>query len=107
MALSDADKGILSALRQHGDTLSKPREITHWAYFESDEARLRFVERCTNAGFEVRGVNDGAPGSKKFSVRFAHTDIPNEGAVELFGALLTKMALECGGEYDGWETQVQ
>jgi hypothetical protein len=107
MTVDDADKGTLSALRQHGDTLSKSREIMHWAYFPSDEARTRFTEKCANAGFEIRGMNDGAPGPMTFSVSFSHIDVPNEPAVKLFRSLLTKMATECDGDYDGWETQVK
>jgi len=107
MALSNLDKGTLNALRQHGDTLSKPREIAHWVNFSSHEGRARFIEQCTKAGFEVRGTNDDARDPMKFSLRIAHIDIPSESAVELFTSLLNEMAAGCGGEYDGWETQVQ
>ncbi|HTT96413.1 MAG TPA: ribonuclease E inhibitor RraB [Rhizomicrobium sp.] len=106
MKPSDQDKQILGVLRQHGDTLTKPREIMHWAYFPSDEARTRFAESCAKAGFAIRGMNDGARMPNRFSVQFSHTDVPNENAVDLFRSLLTKLAAESGGEYDGWQTKI-
>jgi hypothetical protein len=103
---SDRDKQILRVLRQHGDTLSKPREIMHWAYFPSDEARRQFAKSCAKAGFAIRGMNDDARMPNRFSVQFSHTDVPNEDAVDLFRSLLTRLADECGGAYDGWETKI-
>ena len=39
----ESNRKIADILHDHGDDLSRVREIDHWAYFPSDEARAAFI----------------------------------------------------------------
>src|SRR5437868_1512533 len=106
MALSAKHREVLNALRTHGDTLTHPREIVHWAYFPTIDLRAHFVEQGLEAGFKLDGTSEPNDESPEFRARLAHIDIPNEDVIERITNWLSSLAQRCGGEYDGWETQV-
>lgn len=104
--LSEADRGVLDALKEHGDALVQPREIVHWAYFATSELRGRYVEECLQIGFKLDGTSEPHERSAEFGARISHIDVPTEDVIERITALLRALASQCSGEYDGWETQV-
>jgi hypothetical protein len=82
------------------------REIDHFAYFPNPTARTTFIEKCEAVGFRLRGISDpGGPLTKYGAILF-HKDLPDEDMLEKITGLLLDLAKECGGEYDGWETQL-
>jgi regulator of RNase E activity RraB len=106
MAISIRDREVLNALREHGDALTQPREIVHWAYFPTSASRTLFVDASRRMGFEINGTSDPNEKSREFGARVSHVDIPGEEIIERVAASLSELAERCGGDYDGWETQV-
>lgn len=96
----------LEALRDHGDSLARVRDIEHWATFPSADARASFVDACLAAGFKLRGTRDPEKPYEGYSVHLFHRDIPDEDCVEQVTSLLIGLAAANGGEYDGWETEL-
>lgn len=97
---------LIEALRDHGDSLTKVRDIDHWADFPTAEARARFVENCLAVGLRLRGTSDPQSTGESYSARVFHRDIPDEDCINLVTILLIGLASAAGGEYDGWETQL-
>jgi uncharacterized protein (TIGR01619 family) len=97
---------ILRVLREHGDTLSEPREISHWSYFPGEAIALDYVTWLTAQGYECDVPYPLEKDEDTWSVRFTHQCVPDR--VNLFQRiqLLTENAKSLGGTYDGWETQV-
>ena len=80
----ESNRKIADILHDHGDDLSRVREIDHWAYFPSDEARAAFIANCKALGMTI-----------------ARNMAPDDLTTRLIA-----FAQEVGGEYDGWETQI-
>jgi hypothetical protein len=95
---------VLHALTQQGDALSQVREIDFFAYLPTPEARAQYIDKCLAAGFKLRATSE-PPGPGYGAIVF-HNDLPDEQTLEKIWELLTGFAEECGGEFDGWETQV-
>ncbi len=79
---------IIALLQQNNDLNEVPRNVSHWAYFPDLASRDVFLAKSTELGFIVR--NDAV-------------DYHSMAACAL---ALYDLALEVGGKYDGWETQV-
>jgi hypothetical protein len=97
---------ILGILREHGDLLNEPREISHWSYFPSEAIALDYITWLTARGYDCDVPHPLEKDDDTWSVRFTHQSIPDR--VNLFQRiqLLTENARTLGGNYDGWETQV-
>jgi uncharacterized protein (TIGR01619 family) len=96
-------------LEAHGDTLTQPRLVFHWAYFVDETAQQKFVTAVTSAGFKVTKqdrLTDVKP-ERPFSVSFEmvhHVDLDSLNNITL---PLMQLAKDLGGDYDGWETSVE
>ena len=101
-----ASKRVLEVLEEHGDALTEVRDIEHWAYFPTPEARAAFVEDALKAGFKLRTTIEPHEYSDEFGAIVFHADTPNEELMEKLFAFLSQLAKKSGGTYDGWETQV-
>jgi hypothetical protein len=103
-----ANRQVLAALKDNGDQLSAPREIDHWAYFASAEARDAFLKRTALLGYTAREALSPAdiPGNEKFGARIFRIDAPDDDFDEVTLELF-ELAAELGGEYDGWESPVE
>jgi hypothetical protein len=78
----------------------------HYAYFPDERSRSLFVAKCENAGFELRRLlSPMKPGSQP-GVLFFHRDVPDQETMDRICSAIAALCDECGGEYDGWETQV-
>ncbi len=97
---------VLGVLREHGDSLTGVREIDHFAYFVTPQLRARFVDRCLAIGFKLRATTEPSEHSDKYGAMIFHSDMPDEEVLGRITTRLIELAQECGGEYDGWETQV-
>ena len=97
---------VLEVLMDHGDALTVSREIDHWAYFPTPEARSRFLETCLNAGFKLRYTSEPNDLGSKFGAVIWHIDTPSQLALDQVTGMLIDLAESGGGEYDGWETQL-
>jgi hypothetical protein len=99
------DMKVASALREAGDTMTKPRRIEHWAYFADDAARSRFVEAVRD-GFDSIELLDADLDGGGYGVRLAHVSLPDHVSMNPSTLGLARAAREHGGDYDGWESPV-
>lgn len=97
-----ANRGVREALEDHGDLLSLPRQIDHWAYFAARDGAAAFTVRIERDGF--RHELPEATDEDDFVVRFSRDDRPDE--LDEVTIMLARLAREQGGEYDGWECPV-
>ena len=95
-------------LRDSGDPLTEAREIDHWAYFPTPDARDDFVSKTTAIGYKLRNAlePDPATDGTNYGAQIYRSDIPGSELFDAITAELAKLAQECGGSYDGWESPV-
>jgi regulator of RNase E activity RraB len=102
-----SDRRIVELLEEHGDLLSTPRRVDHWAYFPSADSRDAFVKHVTRDGFEIEGVSDDADGDQSFGAQVVRTDTVELEAIHEVVMTLVRLAEQHGGTYDGWECPVE
>lgn len=101
------NRKTIAYLEAQGDKLEKEREVTHWIYFSSPQARELFISRIKDKGFatdsqeQIKAI-DGKP----FLLRISRVDKLTPAAADDYILDLWKIADDCGGEYDGWETSI-
>ncbi len=93
---------VCSILQRHGDLLTEEREIDHWAYFPNADARVSFIEAVLKLGFRLRSLIEPEEAKGSYGVHIYRTDIPALGAIDEVTLPLFKLAVELGGDYDGW-----
>lgn len=94
----------VEALQDNGDDLATPREIDHFVYFDDLDALTRFEQQADGLGFRVRNhveTEEGRPGLQVYRI-----DIPSFEKIDEVTLPLYRAAVECGGQYDGWESGV-
>ena len=101
------NRRVCDNLEKHGDTLTKPREIMHWAYFSSSEAADRFAVVITEKGFRIDEKIDPAAERHGFGVRFVRHDVPGRDGIDTLTSEILEAVDREGGDYDGWETFVE
>ena len=93
---------LLERMRYAGDDLSVVREVNHWLYFPSKQARRSFQEASVQAGFKVtsdaKGNEPFPSGIVVMREQAIEEKLINATVIELF-----RLAKQFGGEYDGWE----
>lgn len=96
-------------LRDSGDPLTEAREIDHWAYFPSPAARDDFVSRTTAIGYKLRAALEPDPttDATAYGAQIYRADVPGSELFDAITAELSKLAQECGGDYNGWESPVR
>lgn len=101
---------VVEVLRDHGDTLKKPRDVIHWAYFKNAEARTAFVDQMTSAGFAVYTTSDpedkDADAEFPFGAAVNRDDMVDHNSIDDTVWRVYNVAVTLGGNYDGWEAQV-
>jgi hypothetical protein len=97
---------VVDLLSEKGDALEQARPVQHWAYFPTEAGRARFItfieQKFANIDTHVNPVSRG----KEYAVTFWHTGVPDSDSMTAITETLALAAESCGGEYDGWETQV-
>jgi hypothetical protein len=100
------NRRVCDALRSNGDALTEPRAIDHWAFFPDEASRERFVQTIGGLGFLVREMESQADSEGSFVVQVFRDDVPALESIDDVTLPLHRAAVEHGGYYDGWETQV-
>ena len=93
-------------LRAAGDNLRLPRAIEHKAYFETDEARRRFVEAVEKEGFVMQKEVPPSEEVPRYGVYFYRKDVPYYYEIDNLTRHLIDLGGQFGGMYDGWETSL-
>ena len=103
---ASATKRVLEILLAQGDALEQVRDIHYFAYFPAPEARANFIEKALSAGFKLGGTSEPCKPGADFGAILTSADIPDEQTLEKIAELLTRLAENEGGNFDGWETQI-
>lgn len=99
------NRDVLDVLTEKGDVLSAAREVRHWLYFRSQQARNSFSEDAAKVGFRV--VSESAvDGELHFGVSVARTQSVEQEHIDATVIELVRLAQRFEGEYDGWETPI-
>lgn len=100
------DMRVEDSLRKAGDTLEKPRPITHWAYFPHAADRQKFLD-AVGDGFESIDLYETPDCDRGIhTARLTHSGLPDHRSMNATTSLLNREATRAGGDYDGWETGV-
>jgi regulator of RNase E activity RraB len=104
------NRRVIDNLREHGDSLSVPREVDHHLDFPTREAREDFASEVEALGFTVTGRGD--PGDEgrdedgddkqAWSIHLTRTHSVEWDTVNVVVAELVERARVNGGAYDGW-----
>ena len=100
------NEDVIAVLIENGDALDQARPIEHWAYFPTEEGRARFIAYIEPRYANIACSMNSEFGGKEYCITFSHTGIPDADAITEITSALSLAADSCGGEYDGWETQV-
>jgi regulator of RNase E activity RraB len=102
------NRSAADQLRESGDPLTEAREIDHWAYFPAPAARDAFVSKAEAIGYKLRAATEPDPASDgtAFGAQIYRSDVPGNELFDAITAELAKLAQECGGSYDGWESPI-
>src|SRR5262249_43476481 len=100
------NRRVCESLQKNGDALTQAREVDHWAYFPDEDSRARFLSGITPLGFRVRDLTRSDECDRAFGVQFFRVDVPSFEAIDAVTLPLHRAAIQEGGAYDGWETQV-
>ena len=98
----DHDAALIEHLRASNADLSKPHEIDFYLYLPTEDVANDVLARAQGDGF--RGdVSISADGSGWLCL--LHKDlVPVHATMTEQRRVLTKLAADAGGEYDGWGT---
>ncbi|HWT15439.1 MAG TPA: DUF695 domain-containing protein [Patescibacteria group bacterium] len=94
------------ALQQGGERFEQARPIEHSAYFPDAASRERFILRAGELGHRVVETVEPEARGEQFGVRVSAVGIPSHALIDEWVLPLFHAAEDCGGEYDGWETQI-
>jgi hypothetical protein len=97
---------VLRVLEENGDTLEAPRQVDHWIYFPTTDARAQFLAGLAGQGFNVEEQTDNRSGPFPYGVQISREDKVDPESINELTFDLEERAEAVGGDYDGWETCV-
>ena len=100
------NRRVCQALEEAGDAFATERPIEHWVYFPDKETQQRFISRAVELGYTLDGAYEPTDEDTRYCVRLSCNGIPSFANINGLTVPLFRLAQECGGDYDGWETQV-
>ena len=98
------DKDALNELKQVSD-VTAPHVVKHFLYFPSEQAAKKIGTVLRAQGFEVNDSLGTIYG--RWMVIATSEVVPSFDKICELRTLLSSIANELGGEYDGWEAEVQ
>jgi regulator of RNase E activity RraB len=103
----DGDQMVLSRLEEMRSDLSKPRHSIHYFYFEDEPNAEAAAKELKKMGFnaatcELLETSNGL----KWPVKAEQISVINEDVINALRGPLTEIAERHGGDYDGWEAQI-
>lgn len=100
------DHRVVQALQREGDTLQKPRPVEHSLYFPNSQSRAAFLKKAAALGFHyTEFVSENA--ERSFGLTLSRVDSVKLEEIHEVTILLTSLAEQFQGAYDGWETTVE
>ncbi len=102
------NRRVIDNLEKHGDKLTKEREVDHWIYFKTEKDRETFLKRISNDRFSIIDKDyDKELGEMPYTLQIKRVDKVDHNSVDDYVIYLWKLANECNGDYDGWETSIE
>jgi hypothetical protein len=100
---------VIESLEKHGDSLKKPRQVSHWAYFAASPDRDHFIATAVSSGFKVtdQSRSDDPQTAHAYGVTLQRVDRVDWDSINEVTLALFRLAKEVNGVYDGWETSVE
>jgi Regulator of ribonuclease activity B/Family of unknown function (DUF695) len=93
------NRNLLEQLAAQGDALTHPREVDHFAFFDTPEQAAQAAVALTAKGFRVEAptTSDG-----RTSLSFHRVDSLADGRIDHISAEVLEIVLASAGDYDGW-----
>ncbi len=99
------DRRVVDTLTKHGDTLTEPRRVDHWAYFRSEADRDAFCSHARERGFETLDT-EASESETPYGAQLRRQDSVRLEDIHELVMILHDLADDHRGHYDGWETRV-
>jgi len=104
--IEDGDRQVIEQLQRTGADLSKARDVKHYLYVPTARAQSQTAAALRRDGYTVderlaADASENPP--NKFLVLASIDAVVSAQSVEEMRKVFEKLALEHGGEYDGWE----
>ena len=102
------NRRVIDRLEKNGDKLIKMREVDHWIYFKTKKDQNLFLNKILFDGFTVVTKEyDKKSGGLPYKLHIKRIDKVDWNSVDAYVVYLWKLASDCNGIYDGWETSVE
>lgn len=102
------NRRVVNSLENQGDLLTKARPVDHWIFFKTEADKEKFLSAIQDDGFAiVDNDHDTEFGEAPYRLRISRIDKVDYDSVDDYAIRLWKLAEECNGDYDGWETSVE
>ncbi len=100
---------VIEAIKKHGDSLKRPRPVSHWAYFASTQDRSKFIAKAVTVGYKVtdQSEDDKSEAENPYGVTLERVDHVDWDSINAATLELFRLARDVGGDYDGWETSIE
>ncbi len=99
------NRDLLDHMRKHGDALSKPRNVCHWAYFDNSADRASFRSVAESLGYRIVGEVEKPAAVRPFEIHMERTQEMSNAKIDDAVLELFRASKAAGGEYDGWECE--
>lgn len=97
------NRRLVDQMIEHGDDITQSRDVDHWIYFPSEEARERMIRQVEPEGFRCERTDTEEPDAEyRFGLHLVRRDRVDLDSVDPLVIDLFLRAQNCGGEYDGW-----
>jgi uncharacterized protein (TIGR01619 family) len=97
------NRRLLDRLEEHGDIHHIARRVDHWIHFPDRAAMERFKSEIMALNFKIEQESFG---DGEWGLQIYREDCVEFGHISGVTLELYRLAVESGGEYDGWETSV-
>ncbi len=98
------DEAVLNLLHDSSADLSKNRPVNFYLYFRGEREAKSAADELTAAGFSVQCQRSA--GDKDWLCLASINVIPKIGPLTSIRRMLERLASKLGGNYDGWETEL-
>jgi regulator of RNase E activity RraB len=100
---------VIATLEKLGDSLKKPRLVSHFAYFASLRDRDHFVAKAVTLGFKLTDEfqSDDPEAGHPYGVSVERVERVDSDSIDAASLALFRLAHEVNGAYDGWETTLE
>ena len=101
------NRRVIDQLQSNGDKLTKLRDVDHWINFKTKKDRDLFLYKIKFEGFTVVSwTYDKKANELPYKLHIKRFDKVDWSSVDTYVIHLWKVAKECGGDYDSWQTSV-